>query len=68
MGPWETSTAPGSEALNNWIRRMSFNLPEGAVIRRPGTVYMGFGSEAIDNADDRNDLMDNAMKYLGQMP
>jgi hypothetical protein len=66
MGVWETSTAPGSEALNNWIRRMSFNLPEGPVIRTPGTVYMGFGFEAIDNADDRNALMDSAMKYLGQ--
>ena len=66
MGVWETSTAPGSEALNNWIRRMSFNLPEGPVIRTPGTVYMGFGFEAIDNADDRNALMDSTMKYLGQ--
>jgi bacillopeptidase F (M6 metalloprotease family) len=68
MGVWETSTAPGSEALNNWIRRMSFNLPEGPVIRTPGTVYMGFGFEAIDNAEDRNALMDNTMKYLGQQP
>ncbi len=65
-GVWETSTAPGSEALNNWIRRMSFNIPEGPVIRTPGTVYMGFGFEAIDNAEDRNALMDSAMKYLGQ--
>lgn len=66
MGLWETSTAPGSDALNNWIRRLSFNLPEGSVIRTPETVYMGFGFEAIDNAADRNALMDNAMRYLGQ--
>jgi hypothetical protein len=66
MGAWETSTAPGSEALNNWIRRMSFNLPEGPVIRTPSTIYLGFGFEAIENAEDRNALMDNAMMYLGQ--
>jgi hypothetical protein len=47
---------------------MSFNLPEGPVIRTPGTVYMGFGFEAIDNADDRNALMENTMEYLGQQP
>ena len=66
MGVWETSTAPGSEALNNWIRRMSFNLPEGPVIRTPGAVYLGFGFEAIANAADRNALMDSTMRYLGQ--
>lgn len=66
MGVWETSTAPGSEALNNWIRRLSFNLPEGPVIRTPGTVYLGFGFEAIDNAEDRNALMDSVMNYMGQ--
>ena len=34
--------------------------------RTPETVYMGFGFEAIDNADDRKDLMDSVMKYMGQ--
>jgi len=66
MGVWETSTAPGSEALNNWIRRTSFNLPEGPVIRTDNSVYLGFGFEAIDTADNRNTLMDRIMNYLGQ--
>ena len=66
MGSWETSTAPGSEALNNWVRRMSFDLPEGPVIRTPDTVYLGFGFEAIDTAANRNMVMDQVMKYFGQ--
>ncbi|MCP3940131.1 MAG: zinc carboxypeptidase [Desulfobacteraceae bacterium] len=66
MGIWETSTVPGSGAINNWIRRTSFDLPDGPVIRTPDTVYMGFGFEAIDNAMDREELMNKTMKYLGQ--
>lgn len=66
MGVWDVSTAPDSEASNNWIRRQSFNLPEGPVIRTPGAVYMGFGFEAINDADDRDYLMKQVMTYLGQ--
>jgi hypothetical protein len=66
-GMWQPSAPPpGSPESNNWLRRESFGLPEGSVIRTPNTVYMGFGFEAIDNADDRNAVMDRVMKYLGQ--
>ena len=66
-GVWQPSAPPpGSPESNNWLRRESFGLPEGSVIRTPNTVYMGFGFEAIDTAANRAEVMDRVMEYLGQ--
>ena len=65
-GNWSASTAPGSTAFNNWVRTTAAGIPEGPAIRTPYSVYLGFGFEAIDNADDRNSVMDQVMQYLGQ--
>lgn len=65
MGEWTVSTAPGSSASNNWIHTTGGSLPEGPAIRTPNSVYLGFGFEAIDTAENRNSVMDNVMQYLG---
>ena len=66
MGVWGVSTAPGSEAPNNWLRREGLGYPEGPAIRSLQTLYLGFGFEAIDTAANRNEVMDRVMQYLGQ--
>ncbi len=66
MGPWAVSTAPGSGAFNNWARISGAGFPEGPAIRTPYSVYLGFGFEAIDTADNRTLVMDRVMDYLGQ--
>ena len=66
LGSWTASIAPGSAQSNNWILRSSPVFGSGAVIRTPDTVYMGFAFEAIDTAANRNAVMDQVMKHLGQ--
>jgi hypothetical protein len=65
-GLWSASTAPGSTALNNWVRIPGAGFPEGPAIHTPDTVYLGFGLEAIDTAANRNAVMQRVMSYLGQ--
>ena len=66
MGAWTISMAPGSGAFNNWLRITGAGFPEGPAIRTPDSVYLGFGFEAINSADDRVDVMDRVMRYFGQ--
>jgi hypothetical protein len=66
MGGWAPSVAPGSTAFNNWVRITGAGFPEGPAIRTPYSVYLGFGFEAIDTAENRAALMDRVMQYLGQ--
>jgi hypothetical protein len=66
MGAWSVSVAPGSSAFNNWQRITGAGFPEGPAIRTPSSVYLGFGFEAIDTADNRNEVMNRVMQYLGQ--
>jgi hypothetical protein len=67
MGQWIVSPPPeGSGAFNNWARISGAGFPEGPAIRTDNSVYLGFGFEAIDTADNRNAVMDRIMKYLGQ--
>jgi hypothetical protein len=66
MGQWGVSVAPGSTAFNNWLRITGAGFPEGPAIRAPNSVYLGFGFEAIDTADNRTAVMDRVMSYLGQ--
>ncbi len=66
MGPWGVSVAPGSGAFNNWVRITGAGFPEGPAIRTPNSVYLGFGFEAIDTAENRTAVMDRVMNYFGQ--
>ena len=66
-GLWSPSVAPGSSAVNNWLRDQGAGFQqEGPVIRTPDSVYMGFGFEAIDEAANRNAVMQGVMGYFGQ--
>jgi hypothetical protein len=65
-GGWAASTAPGSTNFNNWVRITGAGFPEGPAIRTPYSVYLGFGFEAIDTAQNRASVMDRVMQYLGQ--
>ncbi len=66
MGQWTVSVAPGSGAFNNWVRITGAGFPEGPAIRSPNSVYLGFGFEGIDTAENREDVMDGVMTYFGQ--
>jgi hypothetical protein len=66
-GLWNPSIAPGSSAINNWLRDQGEGFQqEGPVIRTSDSVYMGFGFEAINEAANRNVVMQRVMSYLGQ--
>jgi hypothetical protein len=66
MGQWNAGTAPpGSLAPNNWERVPAGTLSEGPAIRTPNSVYLGFGFEAIDTAENRNTIMERVMHYFG---
>ena len=58
------SNAPGGSSVNNWSRISGAGFPEGPVIRTPDTVYLGFGFEAIDTAENRALVMERVLNYL----
>lgn len=64
MGDWSVSVAPGSAALNNWERITGAGFPEGPAILTPYSVYLGFGLEGIDTAENRSDVMGRVLDYL----
>ncbi|MHC4445913.1 MAG: M14 family metallopeptidase [Planctomycetota bacterium] len=66
LGDWAVSIAPGSGAFNNWERTTAAGFPEGPAIRTDNSVYLGFGFEAIDTADNRNAVMQAVMEHFGQ--
>ncbi len=68
LGDWTVSVAPGSEALNNWIRMTGAGFPEGPAMRTADSVYLGFGFEAIDTLHNRTAVMDRVMQYLLSNP
>ena len=41
-------------------------FPEGPAIRTANSVYLGFGFEAISTVENRNEVMERIMGYLGQ--
>jgi len=49
---------------NDWVRRGGLGIKEGAVVRTPDTLYMGFGFEGISGTATRNDVMKRSMDYL----
>jgi hypothetical protein len=50
--------------LNDFARITGANLPEGAVVATPSTLYMGFGLEGITDADTRAAVMGRAVEFL----
>lgn len=66
LGQWQVTAAPGNTPFNNWVRIEGAGFPEGPVIRTEDTVYMGFGFEAINSSDSRNEVMNRVMQYFGQ--
>jgi len=66
LGQWQVSAAPGNTPFNNWIRMEGAGFPEGPVIRTTNTIYMGFGFEAINSSETRNEVMSRVMQYFGQ--
>jgi Zinc carboxypeptidase/Immune inhibitor A-like, MAM domain len=50
---------------NDWVRRGGLGIKEGAIIKTPDTLYMGFGFEGITTPKARRDVMEQAINYLG---
>ena len=61
---WNASVAPGTTNTNQWLVTRDLMIPAGSVIRTDDTVFMGFGFEAIDTADNRSAVMNRIIKYL----
>ncbi|HEY3140181.1 MAG TPA: M14 family metallopeptidase [Acidimicrobiales bacterium] len=66
MAGWSAPGAPAGSApnLNDFARITGANLPEGAVVATPSTLYMGFGFEGISDAATRVAVMGKAVEYL----
>jgi hypothetical protein len=65
LGQWAVSAGPGNTPFNNWVHITGAGFPEGPAIRTPYSVYFGFGFEAIDSAENRNNVIHRVMEYLG---
>ena len=61
---WASSVAPGTANTNPWLVTGDLMIPSGSVIRNEDTIYMGFGFEAVDTAENRNLLMNRIINYL----
>src|SRR4051794_32409613 len=70
MDGWQVPGAPvddqGVEEANrnDWVRRAGLGIKEGAAVRTPDTLYLGFGFEGIRGAATRNDVMQRIVGYL----
>jgi hypothetical protein len=70
MDGWTIPGAPvddqGIEEANrnDWIRRAGLGIKEGAAVRTPDTLYLGFGFEGITSSKTRNDVMGRVVSYL----
>ncbi len=64
MGSFFASVAPESRTVNNWIRTEGDGLCESAAILSPNSVYLGFGFEGVDTAENRAEIMKRVMEYL----
>jgi hypothetical protein len=48
----------------DWVRRGGLGIKEGAAMRTPDKLYMGFGFEDIRGTEARNDAMKRSIDYL----
>lgn len=65
-GGWAIGGPPPGSApnANNFVFTTAAGFPEGAAITTGGSIYLGFGLEAVTGADARADVMGRAMDYL----
>ena len=65
-GGWAVAGPPPGSApnANNFVFTTAAGFPEGAAITTEGSLFLGFGFEAITGADERADVMGRAMNYL----
>jgi hypothetical protein len=65
LGDWTLIGAPpGSAANPNDWERVGIVYEVASVVGTEDTVLMGFGFEAIDTQEERNEVMLRALKYL----
>ena len=67
IAPW-TATGPpeGSPGnSNNWARSPAPGFEDGPGIRTDHSVLLGFGVEGVTGADNRVQLVRDALRYLG---
>jgi hypothetical protein len=66
FGGFTAGPAPdGSENDAQWQRTTSVGFIEGPGVATKDTLYYGFGVEGISTAEQRKEVMANAMRYLG---
>ncbi|WP_020407613.1 M14 family metallopeptidase [Hahella ganghwensis] len=65
FGDWQPSAPDGTFNINNWERKLGEGFVDGPVLRSDNTVYFGFGLEGVDGFDNRVELLDRSLKYLG---
>jgi len=65
LNDWQVSAPDGAFNINNWERQHGEDFVDGPVLRSDNTVYMGFGLEGVDGFDNRVELLDRSLKYLG---
>jgi hypothetical protein len=65
-GGWQVPGPPPGTAPNgnDWTFTTAAGFPEGAAIKTDRTIYLGFGLEGVNGADNRAALMSRAMGYL----
>jgi hypothetical protein len=67
LGPWSAGGPPeGSPGnANNWIQTGSVGFVDGPGVATGDTLYWGFGLEGVTGADNRAQLVKDALAYLG---
>jgi hypothetical protein len=64
LGVFTVTTTPDNAPFNNWIRMETGGFAEGPAIRSLNSVFLGFGFEAINGAQNRATVMGRLMDYL----
>jgi len=67
ISPWTVGGPPeGSQPnANNWVRSPSPGFEDGPGIRTSRSVLLGFGVESVTGQAQRNQLVKDALGYLG---
>ncbi|OZG72311.1 carboxypeptidase [Hahella sp. CCB-MM4] len=65
LGSWQATGPEGTFNINNWERKLGEGFVDGPVLRSDDTVYLGFGLEGVNGFDNRVELLNRSLKYLG---
>jgi hypothetical protein len=67
LGGWNVPGAPADSGpnTNDWIRSQSVGFVDGPGIATDHSLYWGFGLEGVTGADNRGQLIKDAMKSFG---